>query len=186
VRGFNDDEVGELCRYAWQRGFVPRFIEQMPMADGQLFVPGELLPAAEIRRLVAAAFPGARLVPVPSLRPGAPAAGAGPARYFRLEGDADEEAGGVASRADRLVGIISAMTEHFCDTCNRLRLSAAGAVHTCLGHDDATDLRGVLRTQGEAGVIAAIRRAVAGKREGHRFQLLGIGGPRKAMVQIGG
>ena len=56
LAGFNDDELGPLCAWAWERGLVPRFIEEMPMADGRLFVPGELLPAAEIRRRIAKAF----------------------------------------------------------------------------------------------------------------------------------
>ena len=77
------------------------------------------------------------------------------------------------------------MTEHFCDTCNRLRLSATGALHACLAHDDAVDLRGPLRTGGEDAVVDAIRAAVGQKRDGHDFQLVGLGGPRKAMVQIG-
>jgi cyclic pyranopterin phosphate synthase len=78
------------------------------------------------------------------------------------------------------------MTEHFCDTCNRARLSATGALHACLAHDDAVDLRGPLRSGGEPEVVAAIRGALSRKRAGHEFQLVGIGGPRKAMVQIGG
>jgi len=78
------------------------------------------------------------------------------------------------------------MTEHFCDSCNRVRLSAGGALHTCLAHDEVTDLRAVLRDSGEGAVVDAIRAAVAGKRDGHTFGLVGIGGPRKAMVQIGG
>ena len=78
------------------------------------------------------------------------------------------------------------MTEHFCATCNRVRLSSTGAVHACLGHDDAVDLRAPLRAGDLDGVRAAIRRALAGKRDGHTFQLIGLGGPRKAMVQIGG
>jgi cyclic pyranopterin phosphate synthase len=173
VKGFNDGEIGELCRYAWERGLVPRFIEQMPMAGGQLFVPGELLAAAEIRRLVEAAFPGERLTP----HAGGAARGAGPARYWQL---------GAGEGPARLVGIISPMTEHFCDTCNRVRLSAAGALHTCLAHDDAVDLRGVLARAGADGVLTTVRGALARKRDGHTFQLIGLGGPRKAMVQIGG
>jgi cyclic pyranopterin phosphate synthase len=170
VKGFNDGEVGALCEYAWTRGLVPRFIEQMPMAGGELYVPGALLSAAEIRTLVEAAH-GARLIPdaAPDVR------GAGPARYWRLEG-----------QPTSLVGIISPMTEHFCDTCNRVRLSASGALHTCLAYDDAVDLRTVLRQGGPEAVTAAVRRAVLGKRDGHVFDLVGIGGPRKAMVQIGG
>jgi cyclic pyranopterin phosphate synthase len=175
VKGFNDGEVGALCDYAWSRGLVPRFIEQMPMAGGELYVPGELLAADEIRALVAAAFPGSALV----TDDGGAARGAGPARYWRLDGPS---AGGEPRR----VGIISAMTEHFCAACNRVRLSSAGALHACLGYDDAVDLRDALRVGGARAVIDAIRRAVAAKRPAHSFGLLGIGGPRKAMVAIGG
>ena len=171
ARGFNDDELPALCAYAWERGLIPRFIEQMPMADGALFVPGTFLGAAEIRAIIAASAAG-RLIAEDA---GSPAQGAGPARYWRVEG-----------AGERRFGIISPLTEHFCDTCNRVRLSASGALHTCLGHDDATDLRAVLRAGGEDAVADAIRAAVGAKRDGHRFGLLGIGGPRKAMVQIGG
>jgi cyclic pyranopterin phosphate synthase len=171
VRGFNDDELPALAAYAWERDLVPRFIEQMPMADGALFVPGAFMGAADIRAAIAADLPrGARLVPEPADE----RLGAGPARYFRVE------------PGDRRFGIISPLTEHFCDSCNRLRLSSSGALHTCLAYDDAVDLRRVLAEAGEDAVVAAIRRAVAGKRDGHQFGLLGIGGPRKAMVQIGG
>ena len=178
VRGFNDDEIPTLADYAWARGLIPRFIEQMPMADGALFVPGTLMGAAEIRAAIAAAHPGALL----QAETASPAAGAGPARYWRLDGDGNGEGDGQPRR----FGIISPMTEHFCDTCNRVRLSAAGMLHTCLAFDDATDLRAVLRAAGEEGVVDTIRAAVDGKRDGHTFGLLGIGGPRKAMIQIGG
>jgi len=174
VRGFNDDELPAICAYAWERGLIPRFIEQMPMADGALFVPGTFLGAAEIRATIAASVPGGRLVAEPA---DGPASGAGPARYWRLETD---DAG------PQRFGVISPLTEHFCDTCNRVRLSASGDLHTCLGHDDATDLRAALRAGGEGAVVEAIRAAIGAKRDGHQFGLLGIGGPRKAMVQIGG
>jgi cyclic pyranopterin phosphate synthase len=176
IHGFNDDEIPAICAYAWARGLVPRFIEQMPMADGALFVPGAFMSALAIRESVAASQPGARIVAEAPSR----ASGAGPARYWRVEGP-----GGTGEVIGRF-GLISPLTEHFCDTCNRVRLSAGGALHTCLGHDDATDLREVLRGSGEAAVVEAIRGAVHAKRDGHEFGLLGIGGPRKAMVQIGG
>jgi cyclic pyranopterin phosphate synthase len=188
VKGFNDGEVGSLCDYAWSRGAVPRFIEQMPMAGGTLFVPGQQLSAEEIRDLVLASHPGCRLVPEAH---GA-VAGAGPARYWRLEEETGSRRQGQrqartqTDQGHRRFGIISPITEHFCATCNRLRLSASGALHTCLGYDDATDLRAALQGAGEAAVLAAIRAAVAAKRDGHSFGLLGIGGPRKAMIQIGG
>lgn len=187
VRGFNDHELPALCAYSWDRGLVPRFIEQMPMAGGVLFVPGTLMNASEIRAEIAAAFPGSRLIAEAS----AAVRGAGPARYWRVEGapgpvEHGRRADDPKSTGVRRFGVISPMTEHFCDTCNRVRLSASGALHTCLAHDDVTDLRGPLRHGGEEAVVATIRAAIAGKRDGHTFGLVGIGGPRKAMIQIGG
>jgi cyclic pyranopterin phosphate synthase len=175
MRGINDDELPSLAAFAWERGYVPRFIEQMPMAEGRAYASGALLSAGEIRARLAAAHPGARLV----ADDGGDARGAGPARYHRL---VDERPGAPARR----FGIISAMTEHFCGACNRARLSATGALHACLAHDDAVDLRGPLRAGGEPAVVEAIRAAIAQKRDGHEFNLVGIGGPRKLMVQIGG
>ena len=176
VKGFNDGELGALCDFAWERGFVPRFIEQMPMAGGQAFVPGQLLSAAEIRAAIVAAHAGSRLVAHDGDADGV--RGAGPARYHRL---VDDQAGPL-----RRFGVISPMTEHFCDRCNRARLSATGALHACLAHDDAVDLRGPLRAGGTRAVVEAITAAIAQKRDGHDFELVGLGGPRKAMVQIGG
>ncbi len=185
VKGFNEHELASLCAYAWQRGLVPRFIEQMPMAGGRTFIPGQLLSAAEIRAAIVEGFPGSALYP----DDGGGVRGAGPARYWRLapaaadgnNGNNSDDGGGA-----RRLGIISPMTEHFCATCNRVRLSAAGALHTCLAFDDAVDLRALLLTQGPQAVVAAIRAAVSVKRDGHQFGLLGLGGPRKAMIQIGG
>jgi cyclic pyranopterin phosphate synthase len=139
-----------------------------------------LLPAAEIRTLIEAAFPGHRLLPAQA----AAAQGAGPARYYRLAATAP--LAGATDAGHREVGLITPMTEHFCDTCNRVRLSSTGALHTCLAYDDAVDLRAILHAKGPNGVTATIRQALAEKRDGHNFQLIGLGGPRKAMVQIGG
>jgi len=100
----------------------------------------------------------------------------GPARYWHLAGDPSRE-----------VGIISAMTEHFCDTCNRVRLTATGELHACLGHDDAVSLRDVVRGGGtDDDLRAAIAVALGGKRPGHQFARSGAGGPAKHMVAIGG
>lgn len=176
LKGFNDDEVGTLCDFSWARGIVPRFIEWMPMSDGSLFAPGSLLTAAEIRALVQAHVGR----PLEEDAPVAARVVVGPARYWRVKGE-----------PHRKVGIISAMSEHFCDTCNRVRLSATGRLHTCLAHDDDVDLRRIVRgpMAGEtkdAAILAAIRGALMGKRMGHEFSTTGCGGPRKHMVTIGG
>ena len=169
LRGVNDGELVALCDYAWTRGAVPRFIEHMPMSDGALYAAEAELPAAEIRRVLEAAL-GA-------LAPAGPNSerDRGPARYWRVAGTGRE------------VGIISAMTEHFCDDCNRLRLTATGALHACLGHDDAISLRDVMRRGGsDDDVVRSIAAAVTGKRAGHVFQRTGAGAPQKHMIGIGG
>jgi GTP 3',8-cyclase len=180
IQGFNDGEIAAICRFAWERELVPRFIEEMPMAAGRTYLPGTCLPAARIRAQVAEIDPRAQVVD----DGGGDARGAGPARYFRLAATSD--VGATQVTQVRRFGVISPMTEHFCATCNRLRLSATGAVHACLGYDDAVDLRAPLQAGDLDGVRAAIRHALGQKRDGHVFDLIGLGGPRKAMVQIGG
>lgn len=181
MRGFNEDEIGALCRYAFDRGFVPRFIELMPMAEGALFYPGTFLPVAEIRAALRREF-GELVEPeaAPSAVPGV-----GPARHVGVR-----YAGAV-----HRVGLIAAVTEPFCDTCNRVRLSATGQLHACLAYDDAIDLRGVLRSGRAAGlggaaltaaIVQVARAGLSGKRPGHVFTPSGCGGPQKHMVSIGG
>jgi len=169
LRGVNDGELVALCEHAWSRGAVPRFIEHMPMSDGALYAAHAELPAAEIRRVLEAALG--------PLVAASDAAGKdpGPARYWRV------------ARTGRELGIISAMTEHFCDDCNRLRLTATGALHACLGHDDAISLRDVMRRGGsDDDLVRAIAAAVTGKRAGHVFERSGAGAPHKHMIGIGG
>ncbi len=172
VRGFNDDELGELALWAWARGHVPRFIEMMPMSAGRLYVPGELLPAAEIRARVSEVA-GAPLVP----DPGEGVRGLGPATYWRV---AD------GPHAGRRVGVIAAMTENFCATCNRLRISATGQLHNCLARDDTGDLRSALRPFDPNALASRVRAVLGHKQPGHEFHSDGRGGPEKAMISIGG
>lgn len=171
LRGFNHDELAELCRFAWSRGATPRFIELMPMAAGRLFVAGELMPAAEIRAALAHSL-GAELE-----EEGRPAGPVGPASYWRVRG---------GEHQGRRFGTIAAMTENFCASCNRLRVSATGQLHACLARDEAGDLRAALRS-GEPGRLEAVVAASLGrKREAHGFEASGRGGPDKAMISIGG
>jgi cyclic pyranopterin phosphate synthase len=166
LRGVNDDELVALCEDAWRRGAVPRFIEHMPMSDGALFEPAHGVSAATIRAVVETALG-------PLVADERPGNDPGPARYWMLAGD-----------RTRRLGIISAMTEHFCDDCNRLRLTATGELHACLGHDDATSLRDLVRAGAtDDDLVRAIAGAVAGKREGHE---LAAHPPAKHMIGIGG
>jgi cyclic pyranopterin phosphate synthase len=170
--GQNDHELPSLAEYAWARDVVPRFIEFMPMSEGALFAPGTFVPAADMRARLEAAF-GPLLAD-----DGGGVPGVGPARYLRVAAGA---------WAGRRLGLISAVTEPFCETCNRVRLSATGMLHTCLALDDATDLRSPLRAgAGEDQLIDLMRAAVSAKKPGHSFTSCGGGAPRKHMVAIGG
>jgi GTP 3',8-cyclase len=169
LRGVNDDEIASLCEFAWGRNLVVRFIEHMPMSSGALFAPERELDAASIRAAVAERF-GALMSSQAGDLP------RGPARYWQL-----------ASDPSKRVGIISAMTEHFCDSCNRVRLTATGDLHACLGHDDAVSLREIVRAGGsDDDLRAAIAIALDGKRAGHEFLRTGAGAPIKHMIAIGG
>jgi cyclic pyranopterin phosphate synthase len=170
--GVNDDDVPALCAWAWERAITPRFIESMPMSDGALFVPGTFASAAAIRARIEAAFGPL----VADDAHGIP--GVGPARYQRVAAGSNHGA---------RVGIISAVTEPFCATCNRVRLTATGQLHTCLALDDDSDLRTPLRTGASDEELARkVLLAVSAKKEGHSFTACGTGGPRKHMVAIGG
>ena len=173
IKGFNHDELGALCAFAWDHQMVPRFIETMPMGAGSLYVPGALMPAAEVRAEIERSL---GVILRGSLE--APPSDSGPARYWEVED---------GRWANRQVGTIGAMTENFCGQCNRLRISAQGDVHGCLAHDDAISLRSHLRgPSGLQGADAALDTALGVKRKGHNFELDGSGGPAKQMIGIGG
>ncbi len=167
LRGVNDGELVALARYAWLHGATPRFIEHMPMSAGQLYAADAEISSASIRQILEAEL-GPLTVAASARRD------PGPARHW-------------TTSSGREVGIISAMTDHFCAACNRLRLTATGDLHACLGHDDAVSLRDVLRGGGsDDDLTRAIAASVTGKREGHTFERSGTGGPRKHMIGMGG
>ena len=172
VRGFNDDEVGPIARWAWGQGYTPRFIEVMPMSGGALFVPGGLMPAADIRAHVAAMAQSELVQDA-----GEGVRGLGPATYWRVRD---------GRWAGQRLGVIAAMTENFCSSCNRLRISATGQLHNCLARDDTGDLRSTLRPYDPAALASQVRAVLGHKQPGHEFHIDGRGGPAKAMISIGG
>jgi cyclic pyranopterin phosphate synthase len=179
LRGINEDELPALARFAWEHDLVPRFIELMPMSDGSVAPVGQLLAAATVRERLSEAFG-----PLRATEGSLP--GVGPARYLTVEAGA---------YAGRQLGVIAAVTERFCESCNRIRISARGRLHACLGLDDPgavpgdrLDLRAAL-LDGPAVVRARVQRALAHKAEGHAFTVSAralTGGPRRHMIVIGG
>jgi cyclic pyranopterin phosphate synthase len=164
VKGENQGELGDLARFAWRHGATARFIELMP------FGPGEPVPVAEVMRLLEAQ--GVRLSPDETR-------GWGPARHMRGESDAGGE------RLSGLVGFIGAMTENFCDSCNRVRVGADGSLRACLGGRDRAPLLDLLRAGADDAMLAAaVREALLGK--GERHALAGEPPVAGSMMGIGG
>ena len=150
----NRAEIPDLLAFAHARGFDLTLIETMPMGEIDEDRTDQFVSLAEVKADLAAVW---------ALNAVANATG-GPARSYRVE-----ETGG-------LLGLITPLSEHFCATCNRVRVTCTGALHACLGHDDATDLRMPLRAHphDDAPLIAAIRQGIAAKPERHDFRI-GLG-----------
>jgi GTP 3',8-cyclase len=161
LRGVNDGELGELARYAWRHGAIARYIELMP------FGGGDPVTVAEMHRLLEAQ--GVRLEPDATR-------GWGPARHMRGTSTAD------GREVRGLLGFIGAITENFCGDCNRVRVSAAGALRACLGGRDEVPLAGLLSAGSDADVEAAIREGLARKRDRHHMEEEAF----ETMVRIGG
>jgi cyclic pyranopterin phosphate synthase len=162
--GVNEDELGDLVRHAWERGATPRFIELMP------FGQGTPVPTARVKALLAEQ--GVRLEPCERR-------GWGPAHHMR----------GVDSTGrERHVGFIGAMTENFCDRCNRARLTAEGEFQACLGGESRVDLRGPLRSgAGDELVEARVRQALGAKAPRHHMEGVPLGLVKlRPMMGIGG
>jgi cyclic pyranopterin phosphate synthase len=169
IRGMNDDEVVDFARNTVEKGWNVRFIEWMPIGQGQCAEQAWLdrvVTAEEIRQTLEAEL-GA-LCPVKTSSEG------GPARYYRLP------------QADGTIGFITPVSEHFCFRCNRLRLTADGQLRPCLLSDGEIDLRTPLR---QGASVAQIRELILQAIEHKPLQhsLDRCKGPEKrVMSQIGG
>ena len=162
IRGMNDDEVIEFARLTIDGEWHVRFIEYMPFADNGK-VDDLLVPVSEMKQ---------RIETLGKLEPSRPSGG-GPAKYFRLPG------------ARGTIGFISPVSEHFCQKCNRLRLTADGKLRPCLFSDDEIDLLGPLRQGATVDDLKRlIEEAASCKPEGHKLRA-GITCER-LMAQIGG
>lgn len=166
MKGVNDDEVVDFARLARERGFEVRFIEFMPLDGDHIWSNDLVVPSRRIQEQIEDQFP---LVPVPSRRPG-------PSVNYRF---ADGASGGI--------GFISSVSQAFCTTCNRIRLTAEGGLRTCLFSLRETPLRDLLRSGASDDDLArVIERAVWLKEEGHLINQEGFVRPAKSMSQIGG
>ena len=168
MKGINDQEIETMLEFAVARGLSLRYIETMPVgpqaADGMAHhYPADAI-LARVRKKA-----GAELIPVK----GAP--GAGPARCYRI------------GAGPAIVGIISAISRHFCEGCNRVRLTAKGELVLCLGRDHSVSLAApLLAGASDADLKDIIVGAIGRKPERHRFDAQSAWRPIRRMSALGG
>jgi cyclic pyranopterin phosphate synthase len=148
LKNLNEDEIPSLLRWAHGNGMALTLIEVMPMGE---------IGAGRIDQYVPLSLVRARL-----------------GREFTLT-DIDDDTGGPAryvsvGETGGKLGFITPMTHNFCESCNRVRITCTGTLHTCLGQEDASDLRKPLRASADDELLsAAIDRAIGLKPKGHDF-----------------
>ena len=150
LRGKNDDDVASIVDYAWEIGATPRFIELMPLGEGAKLPMNMRIPAAEIIERLGSRLKKAEPQGVQ---------GRGPAKYLSATG-----------HPDRRVGFITPLSDEFCGTCNRVRVTARGDIRACLASRRAVSLRDIVRSGGENLDLAwAMHWSLSGKADGHFF-----------------
>jgi cyclic pyranopterin phosphate synthase len=154
TRGFNDEDTPDLARLTLERPWHVRFIELMPLGAGECagVARTRFVPSAETKRRIEEAL--GPLVPLAPTNP------------------ADESRNYAWPGAAGVIGLISPVSEPYCGTCNRMRLTADGRFHLCLLNDDELDVRAAVRRGAPVDELAAILlRAIAAKPTGHALEL---------------
>lgn len=151
LAGLNEDDIRPLLAYAAEHGDDLTLIETMPMGEIDEDRFDRYLPLSRVRADLEKTL---TLTDLPD-RTG------GPARYVRIE------------ETGQRLGLITPLTHNFCESCNRVRLTATGQLYMCLGQNDQADLRRVIRDhpQDEAALDAALAEAISRKPKGHDFDI---------------
>jgi cyclic pyranopterin phosphate synthase len=148
MKGINEDEVEAMVDFCIEHDFTLRFIETMPMGDTGRDAVDHYVDLQTVRTKLEQRFEM-----VPGVMPGG-----GPARYMQIVG------------TKLRIGFITPISQHFCETCNRVRLSVDGTLYLCLGQNDKLELRPLLRKGiSDNELQDAIRYAITLKPERHEF-----------------
>jgi cyclic pyranopterin phosphate synthase len=148
MKGINDDEFEAMVEFCIEHDFTLRFIETMPIGSTGVKASDHYINLQHVRQTLAERFDL-----VPGVMPGG-----GPARYMKVK------------NTDLRIGFITPISQHFCETCNRVRLSVDGTLFMCLGQEDRLELRPLLRNGiSDEALKQAIIGAIALKPEKHEF-----------------
>jgi cyclic pyranopterin phosphate synthase len=166
IKGFNDDEIKDFARLSLTYPLHIRFIEFMPVGEGGNWDGAEIISPSQIME---------EIKEIGELIPIGPEANDGPAKRYYIKGSMGE------------IGFIAPVSSHFCEQCNRLRLTPDGKIRPCLFSDEEIDLKGVLRgSGGEEKVEEVLYQALQAKPEGHRIGDRRFKKCQRGMHAIGG
>jgi len=149
LRGINDDEIEAMVEFCIAHDFTLRLIETMPMGSTGRAATDHYLDLQDVKKRLAEKYEL-----IPSVMPGG-----GPARYVQVAG------------TNLRIGFITPISQHFCETCNRVRLGVDGTLYMCLGQDHNFELRPLLRAGiSDNDLNEALHQAIALKPERHEFR----------------
>lgn len=164
MRGINDDEIIEFAKFGRERGVIVRFIEFMPLDADEKWSTLSVVSLEEIFSAINSVYP---LEVVK--RSNAPAS-----RFRYVDGQGE-------------IGIVASVTQKFCDTCDRIRITADGQFRNCLFSNEEFDLKEALRSESsDKEICELLEMAVSAKREGHGIGNVDFIRPARSMSQIGG
>ena len=149
MKGVNDDEIEDMVEFCIEHDFTLRLIETMPMGDPGRSAASYYVDLQDVKARLAA-----RYDLIPGVMPGG-----GPARYVQVAG------------TDLRIGFITPISQHFCETCNRVRLAVDGTLYLCLGQEHKFEFRPLLRAGiSDADLLDAVQHAITLKPERHEFR----------------
>ena len=148
LKGINDDEVEDMIEFCIEHDFTLRFIETMPMGDTGRNAVSHYLSLQDVKKRLDEHYEL-----IPGVMPGG-----GPARYLQVAG------------SQLRIGFITPISQHFCETCNRVRLAADGTLYLCLGQEHKFEFRPLIRAGiSDAELLDAVQHAITLKPERHEF-----------------
>lgn len=173
IKDLTESEIIPLVEFAIEQDMHLRFIEFMPLDAEQNWTIDDVLTGGAIRSIIEDQF--GELQPASRIDPSQPATD------FEFVNDTD------GSRvANAKIGFINSVSEPFCGTCNRLRITAEGGVRNCLFSEEEWNVRSLIRDGSDQQIVDLVRASLAEKKRGHGRDDLDFLRPSKAMYQIGG
>ncbi len=166
MKGLNDDELQQFADLSIRKPYHIRFIEYMPIGQNNNWEPQKYVASDEIKSRLERFGPLSKI---------SRSIHDGPVERYRFKSAKGE------------IGFISAISHHFCPSCNRLRLTPDGKLRPCLFADDEVDIKSPLRSGASLEVLKEVfLEAIARKPSGHHAGILGKRNPLRAMSTIGG